>query len=156
MSVHYVVLKNGIPTNFFAADRGLRQGCALSPLIFILIMNGFSNMMRYAEQQGYISGFSFLDSVSTSHSLFVDDMLLFGRLNRDHWLYNHHILTRFGEATGLCINKTKSFILYEFGDLNEISLIAEHIGINFMLAKDSFQYPGFKIKPYGYKCKDWL
>ena len=113
-------------------------------------------MMCYAEQQGYISGFSFSDSVSTSHSLFVDDMLVFGRLNRDHWLYIHFILTRFGEATGLCINKTKSFLLYEFGDLNEICFIAEHIGINFMLAKEAFLYLGFKIKPCGYKCRDWL
>ena len=68
-SVRYAVIINGLPTNFFEAGRGLRQGCALSPLIFILIMNGFSNMMHYAEQKSYISGFSFSDSVSTSHSL---------------------------------------------------------------------------------------
>ena len=149
-SVRYVVLINGLPTNFFEAGRGLRQGCASSPLIFILIMNGFSNMMQYAELKGYISGFSFSDSISTSHSLFVDDMLLFGRLIRNHWFYIHFILTRFGEATGSCINKTKSFLLCEYGDLNEISLIAKLLGVNFKLAKEGFKYLGFKIKPCEY------
>ena len=155
-SVRYDVIINGLPTNFFEAGRGLRQGCALSSLIFILVMNGFSTMMHNAEQKGYISGFSFSDSIYTSHSLFVDDMLLFGRLVRNHWFYVHFILTRFGEATRLCINKAKSFILYEFGDINEISFIAEFLGVNIKQAVDGFQYLGYRIKPCGYKNRDWL
>ena len=41
----YVVIINGVPTDLFAAERGIRQGCALSPLIFILVMDGFSRLM---------------------------------------------------------------------------------------------------------------
>ena len=83
-TVRYAVIINGIPTPFFGAERGLRQGCALSPLIFILIMDGFNCIMHKVVQQGYTKGFSFSDTVSCSHSLFVDDILLFGYLKRNH------------------------------------------------------------------------
>lgn len=44
--VSYIVLINGAPTHFFLAERGLRQGCPLSPLIFLLIMEGLSRLIR--------------------------------------------------------------------------------------------------------------
>lgn len=35
-SANFVVLVNGEPTDFFKISRGLRQGCHLSPLFFLL------------------------------------------------------------------------------------------------------------------------
>lgn len=42
MDVSYSVLLNGEAIPFFVSERGLRQGCPLSPLIFLLIMEGLS------------------------------------------------------------------------------------------------------------------
>ena len=39
-STNYSILVNGNPTSFFSASRGLRQGCPLSPLLFLLIAEG--------------------------------------------------------------------------------------------------------------------
>lgn len=40
--VDYAIIINGIPSPFFHVERGLRQGCSLSPLLFILAMNSLS------------------------------------------------------------------------------------------------------------------
>ena len=41
-SVNYVVLINGTPTNFFRGTNCVRQGFPLSPLLFLLIIEVFS------------------------------------------------------------------------------------------------------------------
>lgn len=152
--VRYAVLINHLPTPFFEAARGLRHGFALSPLIFILIMDGFSKVMHRAVLNGYIEGFSFSESVSSSQ--FVDDMLLFGSFKRNHWFYIHYILIRFGNATGLHMNSDKSFLIYEYGDMDEITFIASFLRVSVKRAFDGFKYLGFYIKPYGYRIKDWI
>lgn len=42
LTTSMVVLINGEPTKFFKVHRGLREGCTLSPLLFILVMNTFN------------------------------------------------------------------------------------------------------------------
>ena len=41
-SANFAVLINGSPTYFFKSSRGLRQGLLLSPLIFLLVIEGIS------------------------------------------------------------------------------------------------------------------
>jgi hypothetical protein len=46
--VNTVVLVNEIPTDFFKCHRGLRQGCPLSPLLFLLVVEVFSRLLTQA------------------------------------------------------------------------------------------------------------
>jgi hypothetical protein len=51
-SSSFVVLINGEATNFFRSGRGLRQGCPLSPLLFILVLEGLSLLLKESKATG--------------------------------------------------------------------------------------------------------
>ena len=56
-TVQFSLLFNGSPANFFGSSRGLRQGDSLSPILFLVIMEVFSKMMKRAEGAGLLRGF---------------------------------------------------------------------------------------------------
>jgi hypothetical protein len=47
----FAVLVNGGPTSFFEAGEGFKQGFPLSPLLFILVMEGLSLMLKQVHKQ---------------------------------------------------------------------------------------------------------
>lgn len=55
-SANFTVLVNGILTNFFKIYRGLRQGCPLSPLLFLLVIEGLSKLIEQANTGGKLTG----------------------------------------------------------------------------------------------------
>ena len=48
-TVQFSVLFNGSPADFFGSSRGLRQGDPLSPILFLVMMEVFSKMMKRAK-----------------------------------------------------------------------------------------------------------
>ena len=56
-TVQFFVLVNGTPADFFGSSRGLRQGDLLSPLLFLVMMEIFSRMVKRMKGQVYFSGF---------------------------------------------------------------------------------------------------
>ena len=55
--MQFFVLVNGSPADFFGNSRGLRQGDPLSPLLFLVMMEVFSRMVKRMEGVGLLSGF---------------------------------------------------------------------------------------------------
>ncbi|XP_050212716.1 uncharacterized protein LOC126664387 [Mercurialis annua] len=48
-TVSYSIIINGEPKGFFRPSRGLRQGCPLSPYLFLFCTEGFSNILNRAN-----------------------------------------------------------------------------------------------------------
>lgn len=107
-SANFVVLINGSPTSFFKASRGLCQGCLLSPLLFLLVIEGLSQLVLQAKSIGNVKGIKVSDHHYITHMLFVDDVLLFGIGHIDEWMYYKSIIDLFCLAIGMSINYPKS------------------------------------------------
>ena len=72
-------LINGKPSNFFQATRGLRQGCPLSPFLYILMAESLSIILLAELVAGSVPRIKAARGVdSINHSLFADDSLLLG------------------------------------------------------------------------------
>jgi hypothetical protein len=75
-SATFSVLVNGEASPFFHSGRGLRQGCPLSPLLFILVMEGLSLLLKLGQSQGNLTGVKVSRLIKILHLLFVDDVLI--------------------------------------------------------------------------------
>ena len=66
---------------FFDSSKGLKQGDPLSPLLFLLIMEVLSRILKKTEEGGFIQGFHVgpvnSSGIRVSHLLFTDDTILF-------------------------------------------------------------------------------
>ena len=74
--VSFSLLINGAASPFFHAERGLRQGCSLSPLFFLLVVEGLSRALREAKCHGSLKGIQIFYLLHLTHVLFVDDVLI--------------------------------------------------------------------------------
>jgi hypothetical protein len=77
-SINFAVLINGSPSSFFRATRGLRQGCPMSPFLFLLIAEGLGRLIFEARDVSSIRRINVTGMIMISHLLFIDDILLFG------------------------------------------------------------------------------
>lgn len=98
-SVSYNFLINGSTSNFLHAKRALRQGCPLSPLLFLLFMEGLSRLITEEKLHGILKGIKIVDNVIFSHSLFVDDVIIFLNGPVNDSTYFNVILNIFYKAT---------------------------------------------------------
>eukprot|EP00253_Pinus_taeda_P013002 PITA_13002 len=153
-NVNYAININGIPTSFFTAERGLRQGCPLAPIIFILVMNSLSLHINNAVNDHRCSPIRISRHISLSHNLFVDDILICAMLQLPSWQCLFDIMINFQKATGLIINKKKS-TLYFNGENNElINTIADMFEVQSLPIRNGISYLGFHLKPR-YMSSDW-
>eukprot|EP00253_Pinus_taeda_P029408 PITA_29408 len=76
-NVSFAVLVNGAASSFFNSQRSLRQGCPLSPLLFLLVAEGLSRLIHKARREEKVKGIEVAINLYITHLLFVDDILIF-------------------------------------------------------------------------------
>ena len=155
-SVNFALLINGSPSHFFTASRGIRQGCPLSPLLFILVIEGLSLLIDDARRHGLVKGIKISKHLSLTHLLFVDDVILFGFGSCEEWMAFKVLLDTFCEASGMLINSEKSCFLFNNVDDESINRIMRSLPFKTQDLSLGLNYLGYFIKPSGYYVKDWL
>lgn len=108
----FSVLINEVAKGLIQPQRGLRQGCPLSPYLFILCAETFTNLLQQAESQQLIHGIKFSNELSITHLLFADDSLIFTRATREDCTNLKKIFECYAAASGQIFNFEKSSMLF--------------------------------------------
>ncbi|KAI0511714.1 hypothetical protein KFK09_012346 [Dendrobium nobile] len=137
--VYFSVCINGSLEGFFKSSSGLRQGCPLSPLLFCIAMDGLSCCL----QPNLFKGIS-CNGMTVNHLLYADDLLVFGKAEEDNVLILLNALNCFAKASNLCVNPTKSSILFA-KDVNSSYIITDLLGIH--QSSSFLTYLGLLISP---------
>lgn len=125
----FSIMVNGVPTGFFEAKRGIRQGDPMSPLLFALCMDYLDRILSYVE---VLDGFKFhshCKSMHLKHLCFANDLLMFchGDVKSIYMLLQGFQL--FSHTSGLEVNKQKSEIYFTGMTQNEIQKLLSLVGL---------------------------
>eukprot|EP00253_Pinus_taeda_P007019 PITA_07019 len=139
-------LINGRPCDAFQSSRGLRQGCPLSPYLFILMAESFSSALDHNRRVGLISGIKFGNGVKNiNHSQFANDTLLIGGASTTIARRFKTLLNQFMEYSGGEVNFHKSCI-YGWNISNQTAhSIANIFGVAYKANWDHFTYLGMPV-----------
>ena len=135
------VLVNGSPTQEFTPTRGLRQGDPLAPLLFLLIAEGLSGLVRQSDKMNLLEGIRVgRNKLNVNMLQFADDTLFFCKPSSNDLVDIKSILRCFELASGLKINFHKS----KLGGVGvgEDELLRSSNILNYGLMNVPFKYLG--------------
>lgn len=93
---------------FFTSTRGLRQGCSLSPILFVIAINVLSHRLNKEARDNSFGFDSKCKEVDLTHLSFADDMIIFADGKTESLMGIVHVLQKFEYESGLAINMSKS------------------------------------------------
>jgi hypothetical protein len=109
----FSVIINGQSFAKFESSRAIRQGCPLSPYLFVFVVNELSITLQNSLQANNLSGISLGQNCPPIHSLmFADDLIVCGKANLHEATSILNLLNQFCRDSGRIPNLSKSGILF--------------------------------------------
>ncbi|XP_027126082.2 uncharacterized protein [Coffea arabica] len=168
-SVTYSFNCNGESKGFVTPERGIRQGDPLSPYLFLICSEGFSNPLKKAEERKDLNGLRISrQGPLITHLFFADDSLIFCKANTRQATEIMKILRTYEKASGQLVNLDKSAIFFSknvsrelrsevcssIGGMAEIKQ-GKYLGLSMVIARTNDQIFGFIKENIRSKMQDW-
>ena len=138
------VLVNDSSTEEFKSKRGFRQGDPLAPFLFLIVVEGFTGLMREAKNVGLFKGIEVgSQKVQVNLLQFADDTLFFSSPSYHNVLVIKAILRSFELVSGLRVNFHKSRV--GAVGISELDLLVYFKCLNSRKMDLPFKYLGMSI-----------
>ncbi|XP_061367124.1 uncharacterized protein LOC133310245 [Gastrolobium bilobum] len=140
------VLWNGVRTDSFLPQRGIRQGDPLSPYIFVLCLEKLTHLILDEVGSGaWVPLKAGRSGPPISHIMFADDIILFGEASLSQLNCITSCLDRFSKMSGQCVSFEKSCIYFSKNvKREEVQAISDVSG--FKIVKNFGRYLGSKMR----------
>ncbi|XP_056863946.1 uncharacterized protein LOC130511120 [Raphanus sativus] len=99
---------NGELAGYFNSKRGLRQGCSLSPYLFVICMQVLSKLLDRAAYEKRIGYHPYCEELRLTHICFADDILVFSDGRKESVDGILAVFKQFARMSGLNISLEKS------------------------------------------------
>jgi Reverse transcriptase (RNA-dependent DNA polymerase) len=135
--------------DFLKPTRGLRQGCPLSPYLFVLSMEFLTKALDRAMLEQRIHGVKLaLTAPTITHSIYADDLVILAKTKASEVQEFNRIMNEFREASDLKVNPDKSRIWFSRGcSQNCKNNVLAHM--NTQLADEEEKYLGVMVHQKG-------
>ena len=131
------VRSNNLSSEYFSLQRGTRQGCPLSPILFAIAIEPLAIALRANDDiQGITRG-----TLKLKLSLYADDLLLFISKPNVSLPKALSVMEEFGRISGYKLNVGKS----ELFPVNNVALNSSFSHFQFRVVRDQFTYLGVKV-----------
>lgn len=153
-SAKFSVVVNGRGDGFLTPQCGLRQGCSLSPYLFILGMDLLSRSLQAKVDGGLIKGIRLAPtSPPLTNCLYADDLLIFGQASCVEAQHIMSTIKDFMDVSSQRVGPAKSSVWFSNStDLVRKSMVAyilqvpleadpgQYLGAPVTCTRDSFQF----------------
>ncbi|KAI0530918.1 hypothetical protein KFK09_000466 [Dendrobium nobile] len=146
--VNFSIVLNGALEGFFPSSAGLRQGCPLSPYLFCIVMDAFSNLLDGRGFKGITNG-----NFKLTHLLYADDVLIFGEASNENCQILVSVINDFANSSRLVINHDKSYIMFPKHVSNQLE-VCQLLSIHTIVSK--ITYLGIPLSFYRLNVADFL
>ncbi|KAL2653622.1 hypothetical protein R1flu_021750 [Riccia fluitans] len=108
---HAKVHLNGRYTKTFKLERGVEQGCPISPLLLAINTQPLMRLLTEGERKGELVGISILRGRTLLHILFADDSGVAIKADEGNFKSLYMVVESFERISGAQLNPAKSVII---------------------------------------------
>ncbi|KAF7123782.1 hypothetical protein RHSIM_Rhsim12G0128200 [Rhododendron simsii] len=120
-TISFATVINGEKGDLFSPSRGIRQGCSLSPFLFILCAEGFHYLLQTVVSDGALHGVKIGQHCpAISHLFFADDSVLFWEATASGCHAIDEVLRKYEAASGQMVNRDKSSLFFSPNTPNNV------------------------------------